>query len=169
MAAGATYEPIATQTLGSTASSITFSSIPQGYTDLILVVSASLDTTSDLRFRINNDTATNYSFTLLTGDGTSATSTRGTNLTSGLGTYYGQITTTLGNSVQILQFLNYSNTTTFKSIISRANGANGGVDAIINLYRDTAAITNLTLAKSSTMGGTWQSGSTFTLYGISAA
>jgi hypothetical protein len=165
----ATYEPIATTTLGTTATTVEFTSIPGTYTDLILVVSGSFDTINDIRFRINGDTGNNYSFTLITGDGSSATSTRSQGISSGLGTYYGQITTTLGNSVQILQFMNYSNTTTNKTILSRANGAGGGVDALINLFNSTSAITTITLAKSSTFVGTWQVGSTFTLYGIKAA
>lgn len=169
MAAGSTYTPIASTTLTTTASTIEFTSIPSTYTDLILVARGSFDTTNDIRFRINNDSGTNYSFTLITGDGTSASSTRGTSLTSGLGSYYGQVTTTLGNSVQILHFMNYSNTTTNKTILVRSNGASGGVDALVNLWRSTSAITTLTFAKSSAFTGTWQIGSTLTLYGITAA
>jgi hypothetical protein len=164
-----TYEPIATTTLGTTAASVEFTSIPGTYTDLIVVVSADLDTNNDLRFRINGNTGTDYSNTVLFGDGGSAGSGRDSNLTSGLATYYGQITTTLGDSVQILQFMNYSNTTTNKTVLCRANRASGGVDAIVNLFRSTSAITSLTFAKGSGFTGTWQSGSTFTLYGIKAA
>ena len=164
-----TYEPIATTTLSTTAASVEFTSISGNYTDLIVVVTADLDTTGDLRFRINSDTGSNYSFTGLYGDGTSAGSFRASNNTTGLATYYGQVTTTLGNSVQILQFLNYSNSTTYKTIIARANNAGGGVDAIVNLWRSTSAITSLTFAKGSSFTGTWQSGSTFTLYGILSA
>jgi hypothetical protein len=47
MAAGNTYEAIATQTLGSDAASVTFSSISGAYTDLIMVVNAITSTASE--------------------------------------------------------------------------------------------------------------------------
>ena len=57
-----TYTPIATQTLGSAAASVTFSSIPQGYTDLVLVdnvKSASGAGDSELDVRFNGDSGSN--------------------------------------------------------------------------------------------------------------
>jgi hypothetical protein len=169
MPAGNTYEAIASTTLTTTATSVSFSSISGSYTDLVLVVSASVDSAEDLRFRINDDTGSNYSYTSLYGTGSAAGSFRATNQTSGNSDFYGSLSTTLGNSVQILHFLNYSNTTTNKTILSRANRADSGVDANVNLWRSTSAITKITLAKASAFGGTFQSGSTFSLYGIKAA
>ena len=169
MAAGPTYEPIATQTLTGTATTVTFSSISGAYTDLVLVVQASFDTTGDLRFRLNGDTGSNYSTTFLYGDGTSAASVRASNATSGNGDSYGQVSTTLGQSNQIIHFINYSNVTTYKTVLVRANNASSGVDAIVNLWRSTSAITSISMAKNSLFGGTWQIGSTFSLYGIAAA
>ena len=59
-----TYEPIATTTLGSAASSITFSSIPATYTDLRLVlVHTPSASTGNAQMQFNSDTATNYSYT----------------------------------------------------------------------------------------------------------
>ena len=169
MAAGVTYEPIATNTLTGTAASVTFSSISGAYTDLVLIVRASFDVTGDIRFRINGDTASNYSFTYLYGDGTSAGSIRAANGSTGLGDYYGAVTTTLGESNQLFSFMNYANATTYKTVLVRANRASGGTDAGVNLYRSTSAITSISLARGSGFGGTWQTGSTFTLYGIKAA
>jgi hypothetical protein len=67
----ATYEPIETQTLGSAAASVTFSSITGSYTDLILVssISTTHTATTSLVIQLNGDTATNYSNTRLLGDG----------------------------------------------------------------------------------------------------
>ena len=76
----ATYQPIETQTVsGTSTSTVTFSSIPQTYTDLVLVsaITQSADVSNYLRF--NSDTGTNYSRTRLVGTGSSATSVRGTN------------------------------------------------------------------------------------------
>jgi len=169
MAAGSTYTPIATTTLTATAGIITFSSIPSIYTDLILIVQGKFDVAGDLRYRLNNDTSTNYSFTILYGTGSSNGSARSSSVSSGIGDSYGNIDTTLGNSVQILQFLNYSNTTTYKTSLVRSNNASGGVDALVNLWRSTSAINQIDLAKNSSMSGTWQIGSIVTLYGIAAA
>ena len=164
-----TYTPIATTTLTSTAATVEFTSIPSTYTDLICVARGSFDTVNDIRFRMNSDTGSNYSYTVLTGDGSAASSSRASNVTSGLGSYYGQVTTTLGDSVHILHFMNYSNSTTFKTVLSRANRAGGGVDALVNLWRSTNAITSLSFAKGSAFSGTWQIGTTITLYGVKVA
>ena len=164
-----TMTPIATNTLTAVASSVTFSSIPSTYTDLVLVLQGSFDSADDVRFRFNGDTGSNYSYTNLYGTGSSAGSFRAANQTSGIGDFYGNVTTTLGNSVQIFQFMNYANTTTNKTVLIRSNQAGSGVDATGNLWRSTSAITSITFAKGSSMSGTWQSGSTFTLYGIKAA
>jgi hypothetical protein len=84
MAAGNTYEAIATQTLGSAAASVTFSSIPGTYTDLVVVIAGTLTTGSDnVSFQLNGDSGANYSVTVLTGDGSTASSGRASNLTDG--------------------------------------------------------------------------------------
>jgi hypothetical protein len=170
MAAGATYEPIATQTLGSTASSVTFSSISGAYTDLVLVISPASSAQKDVDIRLNGDTSGNYSHTVLTGDGTTVASNRTTNTSSAYITYYAATTTTLGNSVFIVNFMNYSNTTTYKTMLARSNNASTGVDAAVALWRNTAAITSIQVGPNLQQGtNTWSTGSTFTLYGIKAA
>lgn len=164
-----TYTPITTTTLSSTATTVTLSSISGSYTDLILIVRASVDSDGDLRYRLNSDTGSNYSGTILWGTGSTAGSARASNQTSGITNSYGGLNTTLGGSVQILQLMNYSNTTTYKTILSRTNAAANGVDATVGLWRSTSAITSIEIGKNSGMGGTFQIGSTFTLYGIKAA
>ena len=166
MAAGATYEPIATTTLGSTATSYTFSSIPSTYTDLILVVRAALNSAGDIYVQFNVDGSSNYSVTTLYGTGTTAASTRFSNQTQALIAYYGNLTSTLGNTNQIVQIQNYANTTTNKTFISRGNNAGSGVDANVGLWRSTAAINSIKINNSAS---TFSVGSTFTLYGIAAA
>ena len=70
-----TYTPIARQTLGSAAASVTFSSIPQGYTDLVLVMNLGAATSDYVQIVLNSDTAnTLYSGTYLLGNGSSASS-----------------------------------------------------------------------------------------------
>jgi hypothetical protein len=168
-----TYTPIYSQTLSSTASSITFSNIPQGYTDLQLVCQTLASGSAlNLTVNVNGDTSANYSITSLyarsEGAGTAVSSTRAANATYALANY-GTATTTNAQSVSHLDFLNYSNNATFKPIIVRAATASGnttfsGNEIIANQWRSLAAITSITLG-----GGTFASGSTFTLYGVKAA
>ena len=153
-----TYTLIASTTLG-TAGSATFSSIPQTYTDLVVVVNVTASqtpTNSGLRF--NNDSATNYSSTRINGDGASATSTRDSNddvLRTGV------VST---NSTVISQIFDYANTTTNKTVLSRGNGANDRVAAFVGMWRNTAAITTLAV-----LNLNYPIGTTFRLFGIEAA
>ena len=166
MAAGATYEPIATQTLGSAAASVTFSSISGSYTDLVLVISGSGTIGNDVRLQFNGDTGSNYSYTTLSGTGSSAVTNRATGEDSFPLTYYGGISTTLGATNQIGYIMNYSNSTTYKTVLTRANNASSGVTTNVAMWRSTAAITTVLVYPPTTNFGT---GSTLTLYGIAAA
>lgn len=167
MAAGSTYSQIATQTLGSTASSVTFSSIPQTYTNLVLILNlkAASGSTAYPRILFNSDTGTNYSLTHLTGNGSSATSGRTTNSV-------GYITgLTVESSAEfnfngIYHIPQYSNTTTNKTVIGRCNNAAGHTEATVTLWRNTAAITNIDLVN---VNANFAIGCTFTLYGIRGA
>jgi hypothetical protein len=161
-----TYEKIATTTLGSAASSVTFSSISGSYTDLVLVVSAtwSGSSNSSFGFRLNSDTGSNYSITQLYGDGSSAASGRSSNQTKAV---IGQINPTEFGTT-IFQFQNYSNATTYKTTLSRSNVTGVITLAGVALWRNTAAITQIDLEYFDT-AGTFDTGSTFTLYGIKSA
>ena len=162
MAAGATYTPIATQTLGSSTGSVSFTSIPQTYTDLVLV--AATPTTgsgADYYLRFNSDSGSNYSDTRIIGDGSSAASYRSSNQTQAIvGTIYPQ----QGNIIN--HIMNYSNATTYKTVLSRGNYAGYLTQANATLWRSTAAITSVYVFAQS---GNFATGSTFTLYGISSA
>jgi hypothetical protein len=159
----ATYEPISTTTLGSAQASFSFTSIPGTYTDLVAVVVAT--TSGNLKIRFNSDTSTNYSNTVLYGIGTTSTSGRNIN-DSGLA--FGTTANTLGNGVNLYHFMNYSNTTTNKTALSRGNDSDGPlVRADVGLWRSTSAITSITFYSSNAVD--ISTGSVFTLYGIKAA
>lgn len=163
-----TYSQIATQTLGSTATSVTFSSIPQTYTNLVLVTSAiNTGGATDLFLTINSDTGTNYSYTWITGTGSAASSGRISTNANMRMAYYG-IPGSVFGSIITTHIPQYTNTTTFKSVLMRAGNANtgGGTDAIIGLWRNTSAINTLQIRAST---GSFGIGSTFTLYGIKGA
>ena len=161
-----TYEPLATNTLSSTASSVTFSSISGSYTDLILVASVGSASAEDLRLRFNSDTGSNYSTTMLYGTGSAAGSARrssDSSITAGF--YWGGLSSTL--NALIIHIMNYSNATTYKTVLTRANNAAQEVDAFVGLWRSTSAITSVTLLPNNS--ASFASGSTFTLYGVKAS
>jgi hypothetical protein len=168
MAAGSTYTPIATYTIPSATTSYTFSSIPSTYTDLVLVYTAATSSPADLYAQFNGDTGTNYSYTVLYGSNSSVAGSARTNNQGYISLdYYGIPDTTLGNSVTITNFMNYSNTSTYKTILGRSNRASNGLDALVNLWRSTSAINSIKIG--SFTSTTISTGSTFTLYGIAAA
>lgn len=158
----ATYEPIATTTLGSAASTVDFNSIPSTYTDLKLIYVGSASNVNFL-VKLNSDSASNYSYLLIQGDGTSASSSAGTNQTSGRGGY---ISTTQISLVE-LDFFSYAGSTNKTFLASSSGDANGSgaVRKLVNLWRSTSAITSINLSNSMS----FNAGSTFTLYGIKAA
>lgn len=158
MAAGSTYTPIATQTLGSAASTVTFSSIPSTYTDLVLVMTGYLTGAGAVYCQFNGDTASNYSSTFLQGQASAG---------SGIDTacyIFGYLSSGSQNT-GISHIMNYANTTIYKTYVARANDTNT-VNANVGLWRSTAAINSIALK---TSANNFVVGSTFTLYGIAAA
>lgn len=150
---------------GTSTNSVTFSSIDGSYTDLVLVINAGATATGcGITYRLNSDTSSLYSVTGLRGNGSSASSFRQTGNDQVTVSNFSEPPTT-GGGVYIVNFQNYSNTTTFKTSISRGNNASSGVDAFAGLYRSTNAITSVTILIT---GGNFNSGSNFSLYGIRA-
>jgi hypothetical protein len=145
---------------GSSTASITFSNIPQTYTDLVLIARGSAGSGANCYIRFNGDTTNNYSATYMSGNGTSTESGRNTSSSGGyIGAFY-------GNSMCITHVMNYTNTTTYKTFLSRQGDAAQFTRAYVDLWRATPqAITSLT------MFGAEQNfdvGTTFSLYGIKA-
>jgi len=175
MPAGATYEPIASSTLGSDNNYITFSSL-SGYTDIICVLNArstSATNFSDNYIRLATgggsvDTGTNYSATRLSGDGASASSTRTTSQTYIVG---GIIpANTAGANVfgmVMVNLFSYLGSTNKTALITSSadNNGSGYVTRDVGLWRNTGTITSVQFFTN----GNYKSGSTFTLYGIKAA
>jgi hypothetical protein len=163
----ATYTPIATTNL-SGVSNYTFTSIPTTYTDLILIGSINgVSVAADIWYRVGNgsvDTGTNYSWTWLSGFLATADSERASNNSKLYIDGWGTIGT--GNSIIKTQINNYSNTTTFKTVLTQRTDAAKEANAQVGLWRSTSAINTLQLGLDS---GTFNSGTVLTLYGIEAA
>jgi len=161
-----TYVALDKVTVGTATPSITFSSIPATYTDLVIVTDFALSASNQYAnyVQVNGDTGNNYSRTILYGTGATAGSARQSNNPSFyFGTWIEDMDTT-DRAVTTIFFNNYSNTTTFKTALGRYNVASKEVGAGVGTWRNTAAITSINLATS----GNFAVGSTFSLYGISA-
>ena len=167
-----TYDKIQAFTASGSQSQIDFTTISQSYTDLVLIMNAlqASPSVNQTRIRVGNssiDTGSNYSQTILYGNGTNALSTRASSQ-SYIDFDYIAAPGISGNPNTIIgNFMNYSNTTTNKTILHRASQATSGTDAIVSLWRSTSAIDAIRVFTSS--GNNWTAGSTFTLYGIKAA
>lgn len=164
-----TYVALDLKTVTSAVSSVTFTSIPSTYTDLVLVINAQASTVGQvIEMQYNNDTSSNYSMTELYGNGTSPGSFRRSSISS-LQTSWNIVNfpdLNFGNA--IIHLMNYSNTTTYKTVLSRTNAPSatyGGTVSSVGLWRSTSAISTLKVFLG---GGNFAVGSTFSLYGIRA-
>lgn len=159
-----TYTPIASITLTGNAASLTFSSIPQNYTDLILVASGRRDTggPADHLVRFNGDSGTNYSRTYIYGDGSNIGSGRDVSDTSAKLMYFDSSTF----STPILHIMNYSNASVFKTIVQKQT-LQSVVSAVnVATWRSNNAINQISIIAPS---NNILAGSTFNLYGIADA
>jgi hypothetical protein len=160
--------PLAYATASGT-SSVYFGSIPQTYQDLYVVVysrDATSGTTTTLFTFLNSDSTSLYSYTYLQGDGASATSGRASNTNPfGVASQIASGATSGIFASNTMHILNYTNTSTYKTILGRsASDANGSGNTRLyaGLYRSTSAITAVTINAAST----FTAGSTVALYGV---
>lgn len=169
-----TYTLIASNTLSSSAASVTFSSIPNTYTDLVLRFSARASgsgSLAGLAIKFNGSTTSIYSNTNLLAYSASGTSDRTTNaasipatdnITDGGGT----ANTFSNNELYIPSYTASQNKpTSLSSVVEKNTVTNFEwlVYTGAGLYRDTAAISSIALT---TNAGSFVSGSSFFLYGI---
>lgn len=157
-----TYEPIATTTLGTAANSISLSSIPSTYTDLVVIFNGANAAADDFILRYNNLSTGLYSTTQLIGDGTSGASIRSTSV--------GQIQLGYGTANYInsafINIFNYADTGVYKTALINYNNTNDFTRRTVALWRSTAAINQITIQRAS---GNMNAGTSLTLYGITKA
>ena len=158
-----TYEPIATTTLSSSGT-VTFSSIPSTYTDLILVVNGKATGNGQLSMRINGATSS-YSTTSITGSGSTAGSTYENAASYLQFGYYGYFDAS-NQAMAIANIMNYANTTTFKTILATERNSATGIDVSVGLWRSTAAITSIQTYAS---GANFAAGTIVSLFGVKSA
>ena len=166
-----TYTLISSTTLTTTTASVTFSSIPQTYTDLLLKISPRTTNTSfgeTIRIRPNNLTANGSAIVLRGFSGTSTSSYTYSNVLATNNSLGATATANTFASIDVY-ILNYtsSNYKSFSSdAVSENNASDGRLDIIASLWSDTAAITSLVLDNDAPSPFSFTANSTFYLYGI---
>ena len=171
-----TYTLISSQVLASSASSVTFSSIPATYTDLVVRASTRDSQTSgviyqSIRVEFNADASSIYSVTILSGNGSATASSRLSALSytiDNAGTNSDSATANTFSNTE-MYFPNYLSTTSkpySEFGVGENNATFAGIATTADLYRNTSAIASLKL---STNGGSFLTNSSFYLYGISNA
>lgn len=158
---------IASTTVESPVTSVTFSSIPSGYTDLLIKVSArsnraALDEGLNIKF---NGSSSNFTVRYLEGNGSSVSS--GTGSYGAVGSIPSANTTSNVFNNNDIYIPNY-NSSNYKSIsadsVEENNATATYADFYSTLWSNTAAITSIDLVPGS--GNSFVTNSTFTLYGV---
>jgi hypothetical protein len=166
-----TYTLISSNVLSSSAVSVTFSAIPSTYTDLVVRISGRTDAAgvvSSGYIQMNSVTST-YSYTLVRGDGASATSSNDSASYAGfyLGGIDGGGATSSTFSTHEIYIPSY--TVSQKKPVSQissmeTNATTAYTFAVAGLCSSTAAISSLTINLNG--GVNFVSGSSFYLYGL---
>ena len=155
---------------------ITFTSIPQSYSHLCLIYSLNANGSGfqDVRIRPNGDsTPANFKYRGMSGYINGSTNTfvsfSAATYDGMLADYEGMVGNGQGDQATVFYLFNYSNTTDYKLSISRATNQTSpyyGIDMNSSLWRNTNAVTSLTVAPGGATPGT---GSYCSLYGIKGA
>ncbi len=171
----ATYTLISSNVLTTTAASVSFTSIPATYTDLVVRASVRTDRAGEnidlLKLVINSNTSGVYSQTVLYGTSSSAAST---SITSGTEFYYDFINGAASTSNTFASYELYIPSYTISQnkpmssfAVMENNSTTARINADANLFSSTAAITSLTYTSNN--AANFVSGSSFYLYGISSS
>lgn len=168
-----TYEPIATHTFATAASTITFSSIPGTYTDLqIIGYFGDSSSGGDSRLYLNGDTGTNYNMNRWWAEYSTGGAIQGQIiLSTQTGFWLSQNNANSSDFIcSIVDINNYASSSMFKQCTIQ-NYQSGSTRAqtptmIGGAWRNTAAITSLTMTCNA---GNFPVGSSFAIYGIAKA
>jgi len=157
-----TYDLLASQTLGSNTTSVTFSSLSSSYRDIVIVFNGGRTNYSGIyNIRFNGDSGANYSRVGLT--------TNGSQNISGATSGANRLDFSWGYAVQnptylaITQIFDASASDKHKTILSRNNDGATGVDVYAGRWANTSAITSIEIFTNNTDGYTT---GTIYLYGI---
>ena len=162
-----TYDLIASNTLSSATNSVTFSSIPSTFNDLVFLCNWKGDSAANLYLRFNGDSSANYGYGSY-GSYSSGNTVYGFGGSGG--TFISSITVTGASANNIwtgttLHINEYKNTSVWKSCLSRS-GSSNETSLGCGTWSSTAAINSIEVFSN---GTNYSVGSIFSLYGIKAA
>jgi hypothetical protein len=156
-----TYDLIASTTVASISTSVTFSSLPaSGYRDLIVIVAGTGDGDSFIRPRFNGDSGNNYNRVQMRGTGSAAFSETQTNQTDMI---WGKLES--NNGLVIGQIFDYATTDKHKTVLTRGNATGERVEAWANRWASTSAITSIEIRGTGTGIAV---GTVISIYGIAS-
>lgn len=164
-----TYDLLASSVLGSNTATVTFSSIPSSYQDLVLVIKGSSTALAFGKVIANNDFST-YRYVL--GNNYNNNTYSEAAGQEGFAFMTSSYSNTGKPTLVIMNILDYSKTNKFKTALTRTNTTDpgqtspiktGSVEMSASIWASTSAITSLAIYAT---GGSWESGSSFYLYGI---
>jgi len=166
-----TYTLIASNVLTGSAASVTFSAIPNTYTDLVIKASIrstrTSNTTDTITLRFNGDSTTLYSDTFIRGSGASAISSSNTSNSYITGQYATANSSTADTFTSfeyyVPSYLASQNKPVGLSVAHEQNATTAYLFGGAGLYRSTSALTSVEIGLSN---GNVASGSSFFLYGI---
>jgi hypothetical protein len=154
---------LATITLGSAASSVTFGSIPATYRDLRLVIAVpNSGSVPRMTLTANSDNGTNYSQIRMYGVGSGSGTS---NAYAAETTFYTYDASSGAVTNILMDLMDYSATDKHKTALIRMNVADTIVFAQASRWANTAAVTTLTAL---TILNSYPTGTTLSLYGILA-
>ena len=160
---------ISSQTLGTSATSVTFSGIPSSYRDLVVKFSTRSDTSNQINVTVNGTSGgTAYSRTRLRGNGTDAASNSASNDSSfslpGASVETSATANTFSSGeIYIPSYTASQNKPMSDFDTQEANSTSSFINVNAGLYRSTTAISEIKVAASS---GNFVTGSSFYLYGL---
>lgn len=154
----ATYTPLQTITLSSSASSVTFGSIPNTFKDLIVVIAGTSSAAATFGVRFNSDSANNYNYVEMNSQAGVVDQSAGSLNYALVGR------TNTSQSTNIGQIMDYSATDKHKIVLGRGGSASEIVRASASRWANTAAVTTVSVISSTS---SFSSGTTVSLYGIS--
>lgn len=162
MAYDNTYVALDKITVASATPSVTFTSIPQTYTDLVIIASGTASAGAYTKLYFNGVTTATYSWQNLYGTGSAVGATR-TGSFNYIQCYYNYANS--NPTLMEVNIFNYANTSMYKTILLPDYDAGYEVTAKAGTWQSTSAITSATLER---VSGNWNVGTTFSLYGIAA-
>jgi hypothetical protein len=156
---------IESKTLGTAAASIEFTSIPQTFTDLVVVCSLRGDQNANNGFtNIGfNSSTSNFSTRFLQGDGSGAASSTGTRGIAYLSNAFYTSNTFDSTTVYIPNYTGSTNKSFSADSVVENNATSGWQFLVAGLWSNTAAITSIQITPNT---GNFIAGSIISLYGV---